>query len=247
MSIKDKLLKKDTASKKKRCAALILAAGSSTRMGLKDGKSKQFLMIGQRPMLAITLAAFEQSPDISEIVIVARSEDFPVISQLAKEYSISKLTNIVAGGATRSDSSLHGVLELMDRCEYVAVHDGARPFVTQRIIHETCAAAKEHGAAVPGVVPFDTVKELGADGAVIKTMDRDRLRLIQTPQIFEYKLLKDALLNVKHKSLTITDDASAVEALGHKVYITEGDRNNIKVTSQTDIPLAEQILSQTTE
>ena len=96
-------------------------------------------------------------------------------------------------------------------------------------------------------MPFDTVKELGADGAVIKTMDRDRLRLIQTPQIFEYKLLKDALLNVKHKSLKITDDASAVEALGHKVYITEGDRNNIKVTSQTDIPLAEQILNQTTE
>ncbi|MBR2743370.1 MAG: 2-C-methyl-D-erythritol 4-phosphate cytidylyltransferase [Clostridia bacterium] len=248
MSFKDMFFKNGSASKKpKKCAALILAAGASTRMGLADGASKQFLMIGDRPMLAITLEAFERSPDISEIVVVARSEDFSAIQQMAKEYSITKLTNIVAGGATRADSSLHGVLELTGRCDYIAVQDGARPFVTQRMIHETAAAAKAHGAAAPGVVPFDTVKEIGADGAVLRTLDRDRLRLIQTPQIFEYDLLKRALLNVKQKSLKITDDASAVEALGHNVYITEGDRDNIKVTKAGDIEAAELILNKKSE
>ncbi|MBQ3379783.1 MAG: 2-C-methyl-D-erythritol 4-phosphate cytidylyltransferase [Clostridia bacterium] len=248
MSFKDMIFKKDISSNKaKRCAALILAAGASSRMGLAAGQSKQFLMIGDKPMLGITLLAFERSPDISEIVVVARSEDFSVIRHIAKELSISKLKNIVAGGSTRSDSSLHGVLELSGRCEYIAVHDGARPFVTQKIIHETCSAAKTYGAAVPGFAPFDTVKEIGADGAVIKTLDRDKLRLIQTPQVFEYELLKKALLNVKEKNLKITDDASAVEALGHKVYITDGDRDNIKVTSAGDIAAAEHILKAKTD
>ena len=115
--------------------------------------------------------------------------------------------------------------------------------MTQRIIHETVEAAKQYGAAAPGIAPCDTVKEVGADGFVIRTHDREHLRLMQTPQVFDYMLLRTALLNVKENGLTVTDDASAVEALNRKVVVTEGDRENIKVTSVGDIEACEKIIA----
>ena len=148
---------------------------------------------------------------------------------------------------TRADSSLHGVLELDGRCDYVAVHDGARPFVSQDIIYETLEAAKSYGAAAPGIIPSDTVKEVGADGFVIGTHDRERLRMIQTPQIFNYMLLRTALLKVKESGLKVTDDASAIEALGRKVFVTDGDKDNIKVTSYSDIDICEKIFDKREE
>jgi len=245
MSIASKIFGKktrNTAPKQNSCAALILSAGSSTRMKLENNQSKQFLTLKDIPLLAHTLKAFQNSPDISEIVVVARVEDFNMISQLAKDFGISKLKNIVAGGDTRADSSLHGILELDGRCDFVAVHDGARPLVTQKVIHETVSAAIAHGAAAPGIQPNDTIKEIGADGFVITTHDRSRLRMIQTPQVFKFDLLKRALLYVKENKLAVTDDCSAVEYLNHPVYITQGDPENIKVTSGRDVEICEQIL-----
>ena len=242
MGILDKVMNKFTqnnATLKKTCGAIILAAGASSRMELADSNSKQFLMINGDPMIALTLLAFEKAAAIDEIVVVARCEDFAAISDIAREYNISKLKNIVAGGETRFDSSLHGVLEFSDRCEYLAVHDGARPFVSQRIINDTVASAKKYGAAVPGIIPHDTIKEVGADGFVLKTHDRSRLRQIQTPQTFEAKLLLSALLKTRGKKFIITDDALAVEMLGKRVAVIEGDAQNIKVTTMNDIRLAE--------
>ncbi len=228
--------------KKTSCCAVILAAGMSQRMNLEEGRRKPFISIEGVPLIAYTLKAFERSVDITELIVVANPDDFSAISDISKTHGISKLKNIVEGGQTRFESSLYGVLECSKRCDFIAIHDAARPFVTEQVIHDAFKAAVKYGAAAPGVVPNDTVKEVDADGIVVKTHARSALRQIQTPQIFRSSLIFDALMNVKKTGADVTDDCSAVELMKKPVVITQGDRINIKVTTPSDLSVCIEII-----
>lgn len=231
-------LKKSKASKPY-CTAVIAAAGSSTRMG---GENKILAEIDGNPVLAYTLAAFEDCNCIDEIVIVTKEDSIVPIANLCAEHRISKATKIVCGGAERMDSVLIGVTEASEKAEFIAVHDGARPLVTDEIISDTFYEAVKNKAAAPAIPVNDTIK-VATNGIVERTLDRSMLCAVQTPQIFDSSILKAALLNAKKKKLAITDDCSAVELLGVKVHLTKGSFENIKITTVTDYAVAESILN----
>jgi 2-C-methyl-D-erythritol 4-phosphate cytidylyltransferase len=215
--------------------AIIVAAGSGERMG---GLDKLFTDVAGKPLLAHAIAPFQQSTLVSAVVLVVSAANLQRSRTLASQHSFSGVSAIVEGGARRQDSVRNG-LEALPPCDYVAVHDGGRPLVTTALIKRGLAAARETGAAVPGVRLADTVKEAGDDGLVTRTVDRSRLWAIQTPQVFRRDLLERA-----HSEITaeLTDDAAMVEALGEPVRIFEGDRRNFKVTVAEDIELARALL-----
>lgn len=213
------------------CTAVVPAAGSSTRMA---GVNKMFLELDGVPVLARTLMALEACDNINEIIISTRDTDIPAVGALCKEYGINKATKIVRGGATRAESVYNGVKEASPEAELIAVHDGARPFITPKLVSEVVKTAREHHAAAPGVRVKDTIKVV-KNGRVVDTPDRETLFAIQTPQIFDADLLKGALANAINKSLPVTDDCMAVEALGAEVWIVNGSYDNIKITTPEDI------------
>jgi len=224
--------------KKSPIAAVIPAAGSASRM---KGKDKIFLELEGVPVIIRTLMIFENHPEISEIVVPTREDAIPALIALCDEYKVTKATKIIAGGETRVHSVLNGLRVVDKKCGYVAIHDGARPFITPQIISDTIAAARKFHAAAPMIPIVDTVKEL--DGYFTsKTVDRDKLCAIQTPQIFDRELILGALYNAVEKSLPITDDCSAVELLGGKIALTQGDVFNRKITTPEDIVFARAIL-----
>lgn len=219
-------------------SAIIVAAGSSSRMG---GASKQLLSIGGIPVLARTLLAFENARSIKDIVIVARESDILGFQMLAEKYLITKVTDIVEGGSCREESVKNGILRLSDETECVLIHDGARPFVTEEIIESVADAAKEYGAVTCAVAVKDTLK-VAEDGVVSKTLDRNTVFSVQTPQGFNFAQFKKSILSKPDLSL-FTDDCSVAEADGIKVHIVEGSYNNIKITTKEDIYIAEGILN----
>ncbi|MDR1117633.1 MAG: 2-C-methyl-D-erythritol 4-phosphate cytidylyltransferase [Oscillospiraceae bacterium] len=219
------------------CAAVIVAAGSSMRLG----EDKLFINIGEMPCIAHSLLAFENSECIEKIIIVTKPEKIVLMQDVCKDYGITKISDIVRGGDTRGDSVAAG-LDRVGGSEYVAIHDGARPFVSGEIIEAAYEAAVKYGAAAPGVPVKDTVK-LVSGNTVETTPDRSRLFAIQTPQIFYTGLIKGALFDAKEKGIALTDDCSAVEAIGMSVYITPGDYRNIKITTAEDLVLAEALLT----
>ena len=220
--------------------AVIVAAGSGIRMA---GADKLFTEIGSRPLLACAVAAFQDSAAIARIVLVLSPEILDRGHALAKRYAFTKVSAVVVGGARRQDSVRLG-LEALGRCDYVAVHDGARPLVTPDLIERGIEAARETGAAIPAVPIVDTVKEAGPDGIVLRTLNRSRLWAVQTPQVFRYDLLMRA-----HREATadVTDDAAMVEALGERARLFEGDRKNVKVTTQEDLEYVAWVLSYASE
>lgn len=228
--------------KKKRkrplCGAVVAAAGNAVRMG----EDKILLPLGEEPVIVHTLRALSCSPLISEIVVVTRRELIVPVAQLCKDYGFDKVTKVVAGGATRLESVRIGTLELTTDPELIAVHDGARPFVTDEVIQAAVLQAEEYGAAAPAVPLTDTVKEVGPDGLTVRTVDREVLRAVQTPQVFQEGLLRAALQKALEDGAEITDDCSAVERLGMKVALTQGDPENIKLTAPADLVLARGIL-----
>ncbi len=214
--------------------AVIAAAGLSTRAG---GIDKLFAPLAGRPLLAHTLAAFEGCDQVQRIALVVAAANLDRARDLASESGFAKVT-ACAGGARRQDSVRLG-LEALGVCEWVAVHDGARPLVTGELIERGLAAAAETGAALAAVPVTDTVKE--SDGtAVLRTLDRGRLWLAQTPQVFRFDLLARA-----HREITgdVTDDAAMVEALGVTMRIFSGSPYNIKVTTAEDLRLAQALLT----
>ena len=211
------------------CAALVAAAGSSSRMG---GVNKLMLTLDGIPVLARTLTALQMARRIDEIVVAAREEDFLEISQLCRTYGITKCTKVIRGGESRAHSVLLAALEAGEGMELLAVQDGARPLVTPELIDDVAEQAARCGAAAPAVAVKDTIKAL----------DRAALRAVQTPQIFESALLKAALQAAVEGGIPITDDCSAVERLGKRVYLVEGDEENLKITTPVDLILAEAIL-----
>jgi 2-C-methyl-D-erythritol 4-phosphate cytidylyltransferase len=232
-----KLLGKSDSRSNACCTAVVAAAGSSTRM---DGQNKLFIEIGGKPVLAHTLSALEACRRIGEIIVVTRAEDIQRVALLCENNGLKKVTKIITGGATRQESVYKGVLQVSQRAELIAVHDGARPFVTETIVALTIDAAKKYAAAAPAVPVTSTIKQ-AKDGLVEKTIDREALFEVQTPQVFSAELLKAALSNAIGKALYITDECMAVEALGCPVRLTAGARDNIKLTTAMDIVIAQAI------
>ncbi len=232
-------LKKMREARRPRCAALVAAAGSSSRMG---GVNKLLEPLDGVPVLIRTLTALQQAAQVDEIVIAAREEDLVEISRLCHTYGISKCTKVVRGGESRAHSVLLAALEASGDTELLAVQDGARPLVTPELIDQVITAAARCGAAAPAVPVKDTVKAVGEDGAVERTLERSALRAVQTPQVFEADLLKAALQAALEGGIPFTDDCSAVERLGKVVFLVEGDEENLKITTPVDLILAEAIL-----
>ena len=220
------------------CSAVIAAGGQSLRM---NGEDKLFVDICGVPALAHTLAAFQGSKYISEIIIVTREDSILRVIECCELYKIDKMQAVIAGGATRLQSTLNGVYAVSDKKTLIAIHDGARPCVTQTIIEKAVLAAAKYHAAAPGIQISSTVKS-AKNRFITATVDRDSLYEIQTPQVFRAEIIKAALTNAIKKSIEVTDDCMAVELLGMHVYITEGSAYNIKLTKAEDILLVESIL-----
>ena len=222
------------------CAAVVAAAGSSTRMG---GQDKLLLPLGEQPVLARTLRALEACPRISEIVVVTRRENIVPIGQLCRDFGFEKVTKVIPGGATRTESVLNGVREVGDRADLVAIHDGARPLVSQALLETVLTRAAQCGAAAPAVPVKDTIKR-ARDGVVVDTLDRAELFAVQAPQVFQTDLIRGALERALEEGAALTDDCSAVERLGIGVALTEGDYRNLKLTTPEDLAAAEAFLEQ---
>ena len=222
------------------CAAVVAAAGSSTRMG---GQDKLLLPLGDQPVLVHTLQALEACPLITEIVVVTRREHIVPIGQLCRDCGFQKVTQVIPGGTTRTESVLSGVREVGERSELIAIHDGARPLVSQQVLETVIRRAAQCGAAAPAVPVKDTIKR-ARDGVVVDTLDRTELFAVQTPQVFQADLIRGALERALAEGAALTDDCSAVERLGIGVALTEGDYKNLKITTPEDLAAAEAFLEQ---
>lgn len=234
-------------SKKSRCVAIVLAAGAGKRM--QSQVKKQFLMIKEKPVLYYSLKAFEES-FVDEIVLVTSEEDMDFCrKELVGKYGFAKVKSIVAGGNERYHSVAAG-LSSIEEADYVFIHDAARPMLTGEILERAYACVKANGACVVGMPVKDTIKIANAEGYIDQTPDRNLVWMIQTPQVFGYKLIKEAYekLIVQEKELkgagvNITDDAMVVEALtNHAVKLVEGSYENIKITTPEDLGIAERFL-----
>ncbi|NJM52220.1 MAG: 2-C-methyl-D-erythritol 4-phosphate cytidylyltransferase [Blastocatellia bacterium] len=203
---------------------------------------KQFLKLGSKPLIIHTLECFQSCPSINQIILVLPAHQTTGFLQIISQYGITKLTKIVAGGATRAESVWKGfkVIQAI-KAKIVAVHDGARPLVTPEEITACIEQAEETGAAILVAPVTDTIKEI-KDGKIIQTIDRNKLRRALTPQCFKYEILKKAFANVENLSESATDESFLVEKLGVEVSVVEGSARNIKVTTKEDLRLVESLL-----
>lgn len=220
------------------CSAVIVAAGSAQRMGA----DKVMLELGCMPVLARTLLAFQNCDAIDEIIVVTRMEKVEEVASLCKKYGVTKVGKVIRGGKTRMESALAGVSEARSGAKLIAIHDGARPFVTDEVIHRTVDAAAAYMSAVPVIYSTDTLKTIDEDGLITGSVDRDRTVRVQTPQVFNADLIKGALTKAVSDGLTLTDDCSAIEIMGIKTHTVDGDEDNIKLTTPRDFQLGELIL-----
>ena len=222
----------------KNCGAVIVAAGNASRMG---GIDKVMAQLGGEPMVKRTVRTFQNCDAISTIVIVTREDLILPITELCREFD--KVTAVVTGGNSRQESVQRGLDALGNQVKLAAIHDGARPLITYEVIDRTVRAAHSYGAAAPAIPVKDTIKTV--EGGLVKnTPDRSKLRAVQTPQIFDYDLLRGALKKAYEEEAEVTDDCSAVERLGMKVKLVEGDERNIKVTTPMDLKIAEMLLEE---
>ena len=222
----------------KYCGAVIVAAGSASRMG---GIDKVMAELEGEPMICRTVRTFQQCDAIKEIVIVTREDLVIPIGELCRE--MFKVKAVVVGGNSRQESVEHGLKALSEKVRLAAVHDGARPLVTVELIDRVARAAHSYGAAAPAIPVKDTIKVVEG-GLVKETPDRQTLRAVQTPQIFDVDLLRGALAKAKRDGAELTDDCSAVERLKMSVRIVEGDERNLKVTTPMDLKIAQMLLEE---
>ena len=220
------------------CGAVIVAAGSASRMG---GIDKVMAEIGGEPMILRTVRTFQNCDAVKEIVIVTREDLIAPITELCCGFD--KVMAVVVGGASRQESVSLGLQALSDKVKLAAIQDGARPLITEAVIDRTIRAANTYNAAAPAIPVKDTIKTVA--GAIVKeTPDRRNLKAVQTPQVFDIDLLKAALKKAEDDKAEVTDDCSAVERLGMSVRIVEGDERNIKVTTPLDLKIAKLILEE---
>ena len=216
------------------CSAVVVAAGASARMGF----DKVLAEVGGVPVIVRCLEAFQQAPSVTEVVVVTRENLVPDVARLCQEFGLTKVTKVIRGGESRTQSARMGTLECDKKARLIAIHDGARPFVTVQVIEDAIAQAAVIGAAAPAVPVKDTVK--AAHGGIVeRTLERESLYAIQTPQVFDGDLIRAALQKALEDGAQITDDCAAVERLGMKVVLTAGDERNIKLTTPTDLLIGE--------
>lgn len=219
---------------------IIVAAGKSERMGADVDKA--FLSLGTRPVVSYSLQAFEQCPMIDGVILVVRKDRVDSARGMIQMFGFSKVRHVIAGGTSRQASVMNGLDKLGDDVKIVAVHDGARPCVTPALIEETIKSAKRFGSGVAAVKVTDTIKEVDRGTLVSRTVDRTRLWAVQTPQTFRVDWLRKAYALTLKKKLAVTDEASAVEALGEEVHLAPVPGFNIKITTPADLLLAATIL-----
>jgi 2-C-methyl-D-erythritol 4-phosphate cytidylyltransferase len=221
--------------------ALIPAAGMGRRMG--KAVAKQFLPLGDKPMLAHTLLVFQRASEIDEIIPILSKEDMEsCLRDVIEQYHITKVRTLVVGGKERQDSVMNGLQKLEKDSSIVLVHDGVRPFVTPEMIHQCVDLAGKGECVAVGVPLKDTIKEVDDKHMVRHTLERNRLWAIQTPQAFPVKMLQRAYEESYRNHVYGTDDAMLVERTGGKVRVIMGSYENIKITTPEDILLAEEIL-----
>jgi 2-C-methyl-D-erythritol 4-phosphate cytidylyltransferase len=220
--------------------AIIVAAGESSRMGL--GISKQFIPLLGEPVLKHTITAFEKSYIIDSIVVVCRPQDKIAISAIIKENSFKKVDAIVCGGNSRGQSVSNGIAGADPNTTHFAIHDGARPLISVEDIESVVKGAFKAKATTLGTFVTDTIKVIDQENYIVSTPVRSKLRAVQTPQVFEKELYMKALKSAEEKGLDFTDDCQLVENIGERVKVIIGSEDNIKLTTQNDIAIAENIL-----
>lgn len=233
---------------KKKCTAVVLAAGAGKRM--QSNVAKQYLLLNEKPLLWYALQAFEQSTLIDDVILVVGQGEIGYCSnEIVKKYQFHKVENIVEGGAERY-LSVWQALQVMQGEGYVFIHDGARPFVTEQIIRDTYEAAAAHGACVAGMPVKDTIKIADTQEFAARTPNRRQVWAVQTPQVFEKGLILDAyhklmsdLPGLQSQGIEITDDAMVVETmLKRPVKLVRASYENIKITTPKDMVIAESLL-----
>ena len=225
------------------CGAVVLGAGSAQRMGF----DKMTVMLDRQPVLVRAVNAFQLSPLIEEIVVVTKTDRIEEIADLCRQYNLTKVSAVVCGGKTRTESALAGVMALKKDCRLTAIHDGARPLVSQALIEACIRKASIQYAAIPVVRSTDTLRGIDEKGALTGIYDRDKIVRVQTPQVFQTELVKGALSDAVQKGLTFTDDATAVERLGMIIQAVEGEEDNLKLTTPQDLVIAQGILERRKE
>lgn len=221
--------------------AVIPAAGLGRRMDID--MNKVFIEIGGRPIIEMTVAEFQQDDRCDAIYLAARHEEVGYLRTMLEDYD--KVRGVVAGGDERQDS-IYNVLKEIPSCDYVFIHDGARPFISQEMLERVYDKVKASRAVICGVRAKDTIKEIDGD-RIVRTVPRKSLFIVHTPQAFEYDLIMTAYKNAAEKNLDVTDDAGMVEALGADVHITESNYDNIKVTTREDLEVATAIIGRKRE
>jgi 2-C-methyl-D-erythritol 4-phosphate cytidylyltransferase len=219
-------------NRQQKTGAVIVAAGSSRRMG---GVDKMFALLCGEPVLVRVVDVFQECEAVDQVVVVMNESSFKQGQELISERRWPKVTDVCAGGARRQDSVLAG-LNRLGGCDWAVIHDGARPLVTAVLIERGLEAAKETGAAIAAVPVTDTIKVAGDDRIVNQTLSRQNLWAVQTPQVFSLDIITGAY---KRAIGNVTDDASLVEQAGHKVKLYMGSYDNIKITTPDDLVLAE--------
>jgi 2-C-methyl-D-erythritol 4-phosphate cytidylyltransferase len=208
-----------------------------------NGTKKQFLLLGGKPILAHTLRCFEEAPEVSEIIpIVPVDEMENCLEQCVESQSLRKVKRVVPGGSQRQDSVYNGLKAVEPDTDFVMVHDGVRPFVSEECIRQLLTALKDYDGAILAVPAKDTIKEVSADCVVCKTLDRRRCYQVQTPQAFRFDVLKDAFARAYADGFYGTDESSLVERCGGSVKVVVGSYANIKITTPEDMVLAEALL-----
>lgn len=220
------------------CGAVIVAAGSASRMG---GIDKVMAPLGGEPMILRTVRAFEDCEAVKEIVIVTRQDLMGPIAELCSGFT--KIRSVVQGGSSRQESVKLGLLAFSKEVRLAAVHDGARPLVSGELIDKVIRAAHSYGAAAPAIPVKDTIK-IFEGGFIAATPDRSTLRAVQTPQVMDRDLLLGALEKAEQEGTALTDDCSAVEHIGMRVRLVEGEERNLKVTTPLDLKIAELLLEE---
>jgi 2-C-methyl-D-erythritol 4-phosphate cytidylyltransferase len=220
--------------------AIIVAAGSSRRMGF----DKLFAIIAGRPVIAHAIDAFQQANSVAEIIVVAGEDRHDEIRKMSRDESFKKVRSIITGGERRQDSVRAGLESLSRDARYVAVHDAARPLVRPEQIERVFEQCQVHGAAVLAEPISDTLKRADVDLMVAASVDRHQLYAMQTPQIFEWALIEEAYRAVFANRVSVTDEVSAVERLGRKVFLVPTEDFNFKITYPRDLTLAEFVLKQ---
>ena len=219
--------------------AIILAAGKSSRMG--SGVDKAFLSLGNKPVVAWSLIAFERCPEIDRIVLVVRKEQLVASKAVIRMFGISKLQTVVAGGSRRQESVQAGLAVCDIDTRYVVIHDAARPCVTSELVSEIVGAVRRNPAVTVGRPVVDTVKSCAKGTVVTETVSREKLWCVQTPQAFQLGTLRDAYAKLPAKS-EVTDDCQAVELAGGTVKILENLKPNFKITTAEDMLLVSALL-----